>query len=238
LIKRMGEGSNRGFSEDLGWGEREPEKGLGRRDERELRNRFFSKLIRAGMIITTQLIAEYSDKYLELARRFRDLDREDARWMASSEIDALADKIASRMSRILRRPRAPVSVAPPPRVAGRPTPVWAPPYRYKGEDEDSGKAIIDFSPEEFALYRDFLVGKGFKRERIEKISPYSRNLPYYREFYEWMTSREIEPRLRDMFEKWLWRARGLKIQDYNDLPEELKKIIRASFREFHKIIEP
>jgi hypothetical protein len=142
----MGEGSNRGFSEDLGWGEREPEKGLGRRDERELRNRFFSRLIRAGMIITTQLIAEYSDKYLELARRFRDLDREDARWMASSEIDALADKIASRMSRILRRPRAPVSVAPPPRVAGRPTPVWAPPYRYKGEDEDSGKAIIDFSP--------------------------------------------------------------------------------------------
>ncbi len=232
----MGEGSSRDPSR---WGdEREPEKGLGRRDERELRKRFFSRLIRAGLIITTSIISEYSERYLELARRFRDLEREDARWMASAEIDALADKIVSRMSRVSRRPRAPVSVAPPPRVAGRPYPVWAPPYRYKGEDEDSGKAIIDFSPEEFALYRDFLMRRGYKPERIEKLSPYSRNLPYYKEFYEWMTSREIEPRLREMFEKWLWRARGLKIQDYNDLPEELKKMIRASFREFHKIIEP
>lgn len=234
----MGEVPPRGFPSHRVWEEREPEKGLGRKDERELRNRFFSKLIRAGIIINTPIISEYSEKYLELARRFRDLDREDAKWMASVEIDALADKITSQLSRIVRRPRAPVSVAPPPRVAGRPYPVWAPPYRYKGEDEDSGKAIIDFSPEEFALYKDFLIRKGFKPERIEKISPYSRNLPYYKEFYEWMTSKEIEPRLKSMFEKWLWRARGLRIQDYDDLPEELKKIIRAAFREFHKIIEP
>lgn len=234
----MGELPPRGFPSDRVWEEREPEKGLGKKDERELRNRFFSKLIRAGIIINTPIISEYSEKYLELARRFRDLDREDAKWMASVEIDALADEITSRLSRIARRPRARVSVAPPPRVAGRPYPVWAPPHRYKRGDEDSGKAIIDFSPEEFALYRDFLIGKGFKPERIEKISPYSRDLPYYKEFYEWMTSREIEPRLKNMFEKWLLRARGLRIQDYDDLPEELKKIIRAAFREFHKIMEP
>jgi len=87
------------------------EVGLGYYEEKQLRDRFYARLSRAGVRVTPEIRAEYREKYADLEKRFREVDREEALKKAGEEIDVLADDIIKRPR--VRPPVVPAVPKPP-----------------------------------------------------------------------------------------------------------------------------